>query len=130
MNLGFTGTREGMSNSQREAFALLILEHLPGTFHHGDCLGADAEAHDIVCEFSPNTIIHIHPPESDYMRAYKTGDILYPKYDYLIRDRNIVDYSDMLVGAPLTDIEQTKSGTWYTIRYSHSIGKPTSILKR
>ena len=48
MNVGFTGTREGMSDCQRTQ-----LVHLPPninltSFHHGGARGADAEALGLV----------------------------------------------------------------------------------
>lgn len=130
MKLGFTGTREGMTMFQKEQFTLKLLELNPTEFHHGDCEGADAEAHDIVREFCPNTLIHIHPPISPYKRAFKVGDITYAPEDYIPRDYKIVDSTDFLIGAPLNDIEQVRSGSWTTIRYGYKTGKEVKVLKR
>ena len=130
MKLGFTGTREGMSQHQKEQFALKILELNPIEFHHGDCEGADAQAHDIVRMFLPDTKIVIHPPESDYMRAYKVGDETREPLGYLPRDRNIVNETEYMFGAPLVDDQNANSGTWYTIRYSWSVKRPGTVLPR
>jgi hypothetical protein len=51
MKIGFTGTRKGMSQHQKEQFVLKMFELDPSEFRHGDCEGADAEAHDIIREF-------------------------------------------------------------------------------
>jgi hypothetical protein len=49
-HIGFTGTRHGMTPAQRHAVSQLIAELAAGaafTAHHGDCVGADAEFHDL-----------------------------------------------------------------------------------
>lgn len=130
MKVGFTGTREGMSQHQKQQF-LLEFEKLEATeFHHGDCEGADAESHDIVREFFPNIWIVVHPPVSSYRRAYKIGDENRFPDEYLPRDERIVMETDVLIGAPLVDQEQPHSGTWYTIRFARGKTKPNIILTR
>lgn len=130
MRVGITGTREGMSQAQKERFVLRLYELQPTQFHHGDCLGADAEGHDIVREFFPNVEIHVHPPISDYMRAFRRGDIIYEPDHYIPRDRRIVDMTEFMFGAPLTDTEIVRSGTWTTIRYAKKVGRNYEVLKR
>jgi hypothetical protein len=44
--IGFTGTRRGMTVAQRKTLRSLLLTG-SGKLHHGDAIGADAEAHDI-----------------------------------------------------------------------------------
>lgn len=130
MKVGFTGSREGMSQHQKEQFVLKMFDLKPTEFHHGDCEGADAEAHDIVREFFPTIKITIHPPIVSYRRAYKKGDETKPPEEYIVRDKNIVDSTQCLIGAPLTDDEIYRSGTWTTIRYGKKTNKPVYILKR
>jgi hypothetical protein len=130
MKIGFTGTREGMTQHQKEQFVLKMQELGPTEFHHGDCEGADAEAHDIVREFFPDVIIHVYPPKSKYRQAFKKGDIHYEPQEYLVRDNNIVDACDHLIGAPKSDKPATKSGSWYTIRYAKSSNVPNTVLER
>jgi hypothetical protein len=130
MKIGFTGTREGMTQHQKEQFVLKLLELSPTEFHHGDCEGADAEAHDIVREFFPDVIIHVYPPVSSYRQAYKTGDIHYSRMAYLPRDRKIVDSTEYLIGAPKVSTEVLRSGSWTTIRHARKTNKPHIILVR
>lgn len=131
MKVGFTGSREGMSQHQKEQFVVKLLELGITEFHHGDCKGADAEAHDIIREFLPNVKIHVHPPAAEFMRAFKQGDIMYEPEDYIPRDERIVDMTDILIGAPkVTDFEERRSGSWYTIRYARRKGKSHHVLDR
>lgn len=130
IKLGFTGSRHGMSDSQEEQFALLVAEIQPSEFHHGDCIGADAQAHDIVRLFCPETFIVVHPPESDYLRAYKNGDKILPCLPYLNRDRKIVESVDCLLATPYTNTYLKHSGTWFTITYAELKEKPYTVFKR
>ena len=130
MKVGFTGTQIGMSQHQKEQFVLKLYELNPKEFHHGDCIGADAEAHDIVREFFPDTKIVGHLPQSNNKRAFKKCDEYRDPLPYLVRDRNIVDETDFLIGTPKHDEEILRSGTWTTIRYSRKIDKPRRILER
>lgn len=130
MKIGFTGSRLGMSQCQKEQFVLELLAFDLTEFHHGDCSGADAEAHDIVAEFFPACKIIVHPPESNYLRAFKPGHEFREPAGYIRRDKNIVDATDQLIGAPLTDVEQIRSGSWTTIRYARRIARPVTVLAR
>lgn len=130
MIIGFTGTRQGMSQNQKEQFVLKLFELNPTEFHHGDCKGADAEAHDIVREFFPEVYIVIHPPELHYTQAFKQGDEHRVPGSYIDRDRDIVNDSDYLIGAPLTNDEIVRSGSWTTIRYARKTNKPYTVLER
>ena len=131
MKIGFTGSREGMSQHQKEQFVLKMCELSPKEFHHGDCKGADAEAHDIVREFFPDVKIFVWPPTVKIMRAFKEGDVINEPMDYVHRDEKIVDSSEYLIGAPrITDVEQKRSGSWYTIRYARRSNKPYVVLER
>ena len=50
MKIGFTGSRTGMSDKQKEGLVIKLQEFSFSEFHHGDCKGADEEAHAIVRE--------------------------------------------------------------------------------
>jgi hypothetical protein len=130
MKIGFTGSREGMSNKQKEQFVLLLQDMGMTEFHHGDCEGADAEAHDIVREFFPDVRIVVHPPFKSSKRAYKNGDEIREPDDYLPRDERIVNETMFLFGAPKSNTELKRSGTWYTIRYARRKDKQHTVLER
>lgn len=130
MKIGFTGSRLGMSQHQKEQFVLKMQELGPTEFHHGDCEGADAEAHDLVREFFPEVWIVVYPPKSDYRRAFKQGDEFKPPESYLKRDKNIVMATEHLFGAPKSDNPIIRSGTWTTIRYGYARKMPVTVLER
>jgi|SRR5271165_1024654 len=130
MKIGFTGTREGMSQHQKEQFVLKMLELQPTEFHHGDCEGADAEAHDLVREFFPDVKIIVYPPISFARRAMKQGDIMMEPETYISRDYKIVDNTDYLLGGPKSNKEVIRSGTWTTIRYARKKNKSHTVLER
>lgn len=43
--------------------------------HHGDCMGADKQFHELAKELGA-TVIVVHPPEDDKKRAFCKGDII------------------------------------------------------
>lgn len=105
--------------------AVEIISLLPPSwieFHHGDCVGADKEAHEIADALGLTIIIH--PPEDEKKRAFcgrnKSFEHRPPK-PYLTRNREIVDECQQLLACPSQLSEITRSGTWMTIRYSRSI---------
>jgi len=115
--VGFTGTREGMTDEQKDKFGRLVKGLQPEGFHHGDCVGADEDAHGLVREHAPDTPITVHPPESSIARAHGVGDVIRPPSPYLGRKRALVDASGLLVATP-DGPERRRSGTWSTVRYA------------
>jgi hypothetical protein len=128
MHLGFTGTRSGMTDEQKNTFKQVLLALIPTHFHHGDCLGADADAHDIVKKVLPACQIIIHPPEKTELRAYKEGHYIHETKGYLARNRDIVNDSDLLVGNPYQTEWSYTGGTWYTIDYAKKRSKLANIM--
>ena len=59
--------------------------------------------------------------------AWKKGKILQEK-EYLVRNHNIVDSTDMLIGCPKEMQEQLRSGTLATIRYAKKKNKKIIII--
>ena len=155
-HIGFTGTREGLSNRQREALPAVIWHHINSMtvvdvtekdirFHHGDCLGADEEAHDSLLWCMPQVLknlrIFIHPPKIDKNRAFcnekplptylsngENAIHVLPAKDYLVRNHDIVDEANLLIACPRTEQEEQRSGTWATVRYARRNSKPIIIL--
>lgn len=84
---------------------------------HGDCLGADAEAHAIAVELGVR--VRIRPANVAGMRAYCSGgEVVAGPEAPLVRNRRIVDDGEVLIAAPGMMQEQRRSGVWATIRYA------------
>lgn len=128
MKVGFTGTRTGMTLPQRYELLSVIQMLKCYELHHGDCLGADKEAHEIVRRMIPTCRICIHPPTYNKFRAFCGSDYIFKELPYLDRNRMIVDCSDILVAAPEGFYEERLSGTWYTVRYARKQKVDTIIV--
>lgn len=132
INLGFTGTREGMSPQQLGALGQWLGVYLPdiAEFHHGDCIGADMQAHDIVDALKRSRFsgiaIHSHPGNIKPMQAMSKADVVYQPKPPLERNRDIVAASDRMFAAPLN--ESGRGGTWMTIRWAQSHGTHITII--
>lgn len=120
---GFTGTRKGLTKRQLGALKTLLLDLECDEFHHGDCLGADAEFHALVDNEGCRVVIH--PPFVNAHRANcvtKCADgIVMPPRDYLDRDYEIAK-SPILIACPAEETgEVVRSGTWATVRYARQL---------
>lgn len=117
-----------MSSNQRTAFRRAITSLPIGELHHGDCMGADEEAHDIARAYGWTIVIH--PPSDDSWRAWSIGDLVLVAKPYITRNHDIVDAADQLYAAPDSEQERMRSGTWSTIRYARLKNKPVVLLGR
>jgi hypothetical protein len=129
--VGFTGTRHGMTPEQADEFRSWIKAIQPTEFHHGDCVGADNQAANIVREVMGRTcLIHSHPPVEKMHRAFNSHvDIIHPAKDYHSRNRDIVDATGQTIGAPLGTASAARTGgTWYTLGYAEKRGKARRIM--
>lgn len=124
MIIGFTGTQKGMTYFQKQQVELLLLG-IEGEFHHGDCIGADAEAHDIAEKYLKCII---HPPINNDKRAFKKANIILEPKEYLDRNKDIVKACERLIATPEEYQEQLRSGTWSTVRYARKMKKLIAII--
>ena len=127
MKIGFTGTQRGMTINQKNELINYFKLHRITFFHHGDCIGADAQAHEIARNF--NIDIMIHPPKNKFKRSFcKNYYNLYKPKEYIARNHDIVNNTDVLIACPKSVIEELRSGTWSTVRYARKKGKPVIIF--
>lgn len=130
IHLGFTGTRTGMTASQRDAVSSLVASMLRtyGTViaHHGDCIGADTDFHKI-CRNS-GIAIHGWPPIQTSMRAFCTFDVEHDPLEFMDRNFEIVRAADRMIACPAEPAEQIRGGTWSTIRLARRAGKKRAIV--
>ncbi len=143
MRISFTGTKEGMTNRQKRAVELIIrnvmlAKRFDISFHHGDCIGADFDFHNIVescaIRFKMRDKIDIigHIPDNDSYRAFCKFDYERDPLPYLERNKNIVmDYpsiATMLIACPKILAEEMRSGTWATVRYARKHDVPIIVI--
>lgn len=128
MILGFTGRQDGMTERQRATVGRLFRELGLKVLHHGGCIGADTEAHEMALVL--RAAIRIHPGTD----RKKYGDcpravLVYPARPNLARNLDIVLMGeDGLVAAPRDEVEVLRSGTWATIRYARKMKRVTWIV--
>jgi hypothetical protein len=118
MRVGVTATRSGLTERQRQAIALALKGATEG--HHGDCVGGDAEFHQMCLDAGVPVIVH--PPQNPKLRAFCQGAArVCEPLPYLVRNKCIVDAVDVMIGAPREAHEPPPArgqGTWSTIRYA------------
>lgn len=125
-SVGFTGTVKGMTPAQEQSVRGLFVQMGWKVLHHGDCVGADAQAHDIAR--SLGMTVHLHPPDDPKARAFKQADRSAPEKPYLDRNDDIVKGGQVLVATPRGTKEVLRSGTWSTIRRARKAGRDVFIV--
>lgn len=130
MIIGFTGTRKGLSASQKKALGKLLKSVHRAVkikeVHHGMCVGADADFHKLVREICPGVHIVGHPSNIEEARAELDVDELREPKPPLDRNRDVVDEAHWLWAAPRRSKEVLRSGTWMTVRYANKVGRKVS----
>jgi len=132
MEIGFTGTLRGGTDEQLKMLYNVMqgLRHsttIEAWFHHGDCVGADAQAHKIAVELKYK--VALHPPDNPARRAWCKADYTYPELPYLERNQVIVETTRFLLAAPYSR-EMRRSGTWTTVRKARLLVRPILIINR
>ncbi len=128
MKIGFTGTRKGMTDAQKQSIHMLRGWNRVDEVHHGDCIGADTDMHHIARNYGI-TIVG-HPAVDPKERAFNDCDVLRPEKEYIARNHDIVDEVDVMIATPAeTEPKWRGSGTWATIRYANNqVNKPLIIV--
>ena len=124
LSLGFTGTQQGMTHEQAQSLGRELFRVCQGRlpsctieWHHGDCIGADAQSH-LLARFLELMII-LHPPYEDRKRAFcKNFAVCCPPKSYLERNWDIVRAVELMFVCPKEPREVARSGTWATYRYA------------
>lgn len=132
MTLGFTGTSRGMTLKQTNTVRALMNTLGVTVLHHGDCVGADAQAHAIATVAVEPAEVVIHPPSDNKLRAFCSSPMICPPKPYLKRNRDIVaEGVDGLIAAPKDFVQPASlrgQGTWTTIGYARQAGRKIWIV--
>lgn len=134
VRVGYSGSRHGMTAPQMRG-VYLHLSYVLAThdwddplieFHHGDCIGGDAQAHVIATVLGCRTVAH--PPVNARYRAWcKADEVRQPK-DYLARDWDIAQETGELLSGPESPVPVSGSGTWITTGYGVQLGRPVTVF--
>lgn len=136
VTIGFTGTKQGTTEAQRERLSDVIDEaardHDAMVAHHGMCKGADINFHVLVRLDYPDAVIHGWPGVNREGRSPTRGDcqvdVLHPEMWYIDRDEEIVrevleaNGSGLMIACPRGHVEEQRSGTWTTVRRARDAG--------
>lgn len=131
--LSFTGRSDGMNEYQMDlvyqlcGFSFPVWGYKIVEAHHGDCIGADAQFHDIISAFTDNIVIH--PALNPQYRAFCHANTILPPKKALDRDDDMARICDIMLATPPTDEEILRSGTWATIRYAKKHKKKIYIVQ-
>jgi hypothetical protein len=125
--VGFTGTELGMTPPQFDATAEVFRKFGADVrFHHGMCVGADAEAHQLAR--GRDWFVVGHPCDLTHMQAQLVVDELREVKRPLDRNQDIVDAVSYLVATPAEYQEVQRSGTWATVRRARKAGIPIHLV--
>jgi hypothetical protein len=140
MIIGFTGTREGLTNQQLGWLVTLLEEQAAAArngvvtqIHHGACEGADLAVHKACLDME--IPVHVWPPTNP---KHTAPQCLQPHplvtvhhfMPYLVRDREIVRTTAGLIVLPKHDAKPDRmawGGTWYTEDFAERMNKPVII---
>jgi hypothetical protein len=133
MILGFTGTRDGMTEAQKQAITLYLRDRHITAHYNGACHGADQDMFWLMMNYSialnDSVVMELCPGDTEqYAWCITTRSLIEEKTGfngtinihkpqvYQLRNRVIVSRSDHLLAAPGSDHETLRSGTWATVR--------------
>lgn len=127
MKLGFTGTQQGATHKQVNSLIVLLNQLKPTEVHHGCCVGADYQFHNLCLTRSYKIVLH---PPINTTKMAPVGEFFESREPapYLKRNQHIVEECDILIACPKEMEEEVRSGTWATIRRVRRADKEHYII--
>ena len=135
-HIGFTGTRflgEDFEDRKTALRKALVKAWKKGyrILHHGDCIGADALAHEVAMEVGYDVIVH--PPNNPSNRAFCKADKGAVRWElvkpYLDRNMDIVNASSQMLAMPkVGTTSKSRGGTWHAVNYAIKVGTPVKYV--
>ncbi len=126
MVIGFTGTRAGMTQAQKDIVKYELKLFRPDAVAHGDCIGADADF-DAICK-ELGILRYAFPGNLDAQRAHTDAIQFQMPKPPLERNDDIIAYSQRMFACPKGMVEELRSGTWATIRHAKKASKMTYVF--
>jgi len=131
--IAFSGTRRGMKAVQQDLLSNVLQQHFgscqePPWLLHGDCVGADAQAHAIAKAIGYK--IGVFPPDKDKYRAFVSDyDWIGGPLPYLVRDELMIKKAQIVYATPNQKVEIFRgSGTWFAIRRACDYARDGTIF--
>lgn len=124
--VGVTATRQGATVAQLDRAIEFLSEWPPPELHHGDCLGGDADLDAVAVALGIPRVVH--PPTNAALRAFCVGEVILSPETYKVRNQRIVLATGVLLAFPAIAEEQKFGGTWGTVRYARSRGRPVIVV--
>lgn len=113
----FTGTQIGMTDFQKNQVIEFLKNWEYNEFIHGNCIGADADFHELVRKYIKNSnIITLSVYKGKCANCKSDFNLI--RNDYLARNREMVKSADYIIGCPKTNYPTKRGGTFYTLRYA------------
>jgi hypothetical protein len=135
VNVGFTGSRAGLTAEQGLTVTAMLLALGPGFFHFGDCKGADDRAARIAYELGWWVVAHPGPAGKDAGRWRTLGSqprvSVLDERPFLERNELIAIAGDfLLIACPSgLEAEQRRSGTWATVRDARKLERRIVLVQ-
>jgi hypothetical protein len=127
MIVGFSGSRNGMNQTQLDNLAM-VLTTLPITeVRHGANIGADLQFHNLSILLQFKVVLH---PSNNPKRQTPCPGAAYsfaPQSHYA-RNRHIVNASSVLISVPESTIRDIQIGGWFIVHYAEEHAKRVILL--
>jgi len=132
VQLGFTGTKVGMTPAQAVGVAAFLGQFARFVGHHGLCIGADIQFDGLARAALGFEHMVMYPasgvgPKAGSVPA-SPGDVMRAPQPPLLRNAVIASTVDVLLATPKEEHMQLRSGTWTTVRYALSHNKPVFVV--
>lgn len=130
-----TGTRRGGTPYQIAAVGWLWSRYGITKLHNGDAIGVDAQLYHLAKAFRAK--VELHPPTNPKYRAFcglldcvvtDTEAIWWPEKPFKVRDRDMVNESEVVVSVQWKAKELETGGTRYTTDYARERKLPLALV--
>lgn len=127
MNIGFTGSGHRDPSTLQKEKLREVLERRPrAVLVHGGCIHADDFADALAAKLGIDRVVFPASNVKPYQRISETvlrsrnGSkvTIMPARPALDRNRDIVNFSDLLLALPGQKTEMLRSGVWATVRFA------------
>ena len=130
MIIGFTGTRQGMTDDQLDtlyAWFMFCKDQIDEA-HFGLCRGSDAQFYHLLLAVKPSVVIVGHPCNLVDQQVNLPCDYMRPTKDPLVRNHDMVDEVESMLATPATMRNVLRSGTYSCLRYAANKNRDLNII--